>query len=258
MITSELQGGLGNMMFQMATAISLAIDNGTEAVFDMNSHHIAFQGNNATVYKSNIFRDINEGKFNIEHIFYEKHLYYEPIEYKENLKLFGYFQSHKYFVANHTQIIDLFSPDEKTVEKLMTIINNLTDHNEIVSLHVRRGDYLKFTHIYSLISIEYIMEAISHFPDHKIIVLSDDILWCKENINHKNIVYLNDTLQDYEELWLMSLCDHNIISNSSFSWWGSYLNKNEKKKVIMPKNWFNDRQMNEITKDINFYNTILI
>lgn len=78
---------------------------------------------------------------------------------------------------------------------------------------------------------------------------SDDIKWCVENIKNddNDIYFINNTEKDYYELYLMSLCDNNIISNSTFAWWGAYLNKNEDKKVIAPKNWFGTGFKNDFT-----------
>ena len=79
-------------------------------------------------------------------------------------------------------------------------------------------------------------------------VFSDDINWCKTNLKFKNMVFVEGN-DDVEDLWLMSLCDHNIIANSSFSWWGAWLNINPNKKVISPKRWFGE-QTNLSSDDI--------
>ena len=85
--------------------------------------------------------------------------------------------------------------------------------------------------------------------DYKnIVVFSDDIPWCKENLIFDNIIFIEGN-KDYEDLWLMSLCEHNIIANSSFSWWGAWLNENKNKKVVSPLNWFG-QQSNTNQSDI--------
>ena len=108
---------------------------------------------------------------------------------------------------------------------------------EIVSIHVRRGDYIKLQNYHLLLPKKYYDKAISLFKDCFFIIFSDDIEWCKLNINSIN-VYFSECNQDYIDLFLMSKCHHNIISNSSFSWWGAYLNKNINKKVVCPSKWF--------------------
>ena len=84
--------------------------------------------------------------------------------------------------------------------------------------------------------MEYYSQAMKHFPDTNFIVFSDDIQWCKENFKGEEFTFIEE--DDYIELYLMSMCRHNIIANSSFSWWGSYLNQNEDKIVIAPSKWF--------------------
>jgi hypothetical protein len=99
-------------------------------------------------------------------------------------------------------------------------------------------------------TIEYYNKSIEHLKDitDLFIVFSDDIEWCKNNIKSENIIYIQDE-KDYIEIYLMSLCDNNIISNSSFSWWGAWLNRNENKIVIGPKIWFGS-EIQHNTSDI--------
>jgi hypothetical protein len=87
--------------------------------------------------------------------------------------------------------------------------------------------------------ISYFEDAIGLIGDYEnIFIFSDDIKWCKENINFKNSIFVEGNT-NIEDLWLMSLCTNNVISNSSFSWWSAYINNNSK-KIIYPKNWFGD------------------
>ena len=85
--------------------------------------------------------------------------------------------------------------------------------------------------------MEYYKSAMGHFRGYKFVIFSDDIPWCKENFIGDNFTFI-DGEEDYIDLYLMSVCEHNIIANSSFSWWGAYLNTNITKKVIAPKEWF--------------------
>ncbi len=256
MITCSLQGGIGNMLFEIAATISYALDNNDNFLFDIDNHKIGLQGNNAIKYKDNVFSKLNNSTFKTDVDYNEPFFNYKKIDIKLDDKnkvlcLNGYFQSEKYFINNKNVIIDTFSPNESEKKllneflKTIKIINN----SEIVSLHVRRGDYLRFPTIHPFIGLDYINKSISLFDDYNILIFSDDIKWCKENIKKENVFYVDEKLEDYQQLWLMSLCEHNIISNSSFSWWGSYLNKNENKIVIAPKMWFGKDSCND-TKDI--------
>jgi hypothetical protein len=105
--------------------------------------------------------------------------------------------------------------------------------------------------------MEYYEKAISYFGDLNenptFYVFSDDIEWARLNLNipyNAVFVDINDDNSDYEDLRLMTLCKHNILANSTFSWWGAYLNKNPNKSVIAPKMWFKDEILNQQTTDL--------
>ena len=106
-----------------------------------------------------------------------------------------------------------------------------------LSLHIRRGDYLKINHVLPIIDKSYIEYCVSQFQNYsKLLIFSDDKEWAKNNLNFENSIIV-ENLEDYEELWLMSLCDNNIMSNSTFSWWASYINK-KNNRVLCPSIWF--------------------
>lgn len=259
MVTAQLKGGLGNQMFQIAAATSLAIDNNDECCINFDEHKIELQGFNALKYKNNIFSNIKNCKINVEKVYKEPYFNFNKIPYYNNLKIDGFFQSEKYFINNKDLIIKLFSQNNDLNDKLNEIINTYKNNKVTVSLHVRRGDYLMFPNIHPVISLDYINSALKLFNNCSILVFSDDIKWCVENIKNddNDIYFINNTEKDYYELYLMSLCDNNIISNSTFAWWGAYLNKNEDKKVIAPKNWFGSEFKNDFT-DIYTKNMIKI
>lgn len=131
--------------------------------------------------------------------------------------------------------------DSINTENLKTIVSNKS-----ISVHIRRGDYLKFADIYGEIcSLEYYNDAIAFFnenyKDNLFVFFSDDMNWVKENFKSLNAIYIENNNNDksYLDMYLMSNCKHNIIANSTFSWWAAYLNKNIDKKVIMPSKWYN-------------------
>jgi len=119
----------------------------------------------------------------------------------------------------------------------------------MVSVHVRRGDYLKLSDHHPACTLEYYDKAMSKFDGCKFLIFSDDKKWCLENFNKENceISFNSDAVED---LQLMSLCDHHIIANSSFSWWGAWLGRNKDKKVIAPKEWFGPAKNDHNTKDL--------
>ncbi len=121
------------------------------------------------------------------------------------------------------------------------------DNKISIALHIRRNDYLRFSDKFSnLCDSNYYENSINYIKNKfdvskiKLIVFSDDPKWCKEYMKQKfpELNTLFPTEKDYIELYLMSCCKHQIIANSSFSWWGAYMKKNPEKLIIAPKNWF--------------------
>lgn len=236
MITSRLNGGLGNQLFQIATAYSLALDNNDECAFYLG-HPVVHQGNMALTYKDNVLSGINElpVTWTPQNGFREKKdNVYQPIPYKNDLILSGYFQCEKYFAHHKNFIIDLLT-HQPTIEEVSDIFSTVL--NNSVSIHVRRGDYLKFG---VCMDKRYYYKALGLLCQRtkveNVLVFSDDIGWCKENLFDKDDgVYFIEFGKDYEDFYLMSLCTNNIVGNSSFSWWASYINRNPEKMVYMPK-----------------------
>jgi len=248
MVSTYLQGGLANFCFQIVAAYSLAIDNKDEAFF---YEDIAHQGHNSiNSYKDNIFKKINfkSGNPTPSLIFNEVGFEYNKIPYQPNMFMVGYFQSEKYFKHNRESILDLFSINSEIGHYIDEKYGYLLDSNSC-SLHVRRGDYLSLPDYHPVCTMDYYRNAIAEFSDDtRFLVFSDDIQWCKENFKGDNFHFIEGE-KDYVDLYLMSLCNNNIIANSSFSWWGAWLNNTPNKKVIAPKQWFGKaKQLN--TKDL--------
>lgn len=241
MLTAKLNGGLCNQLFQIAATYALALDNDDECAFYFDSPVIN-QGNPARTYKTNVLSNVKELPVDWQPEFYwqEPDLNYHPIPYHKNMMLIGYFGSEKYFGHHKEEIIRLFKPP-------MARLNNHT------SLHVRRGDYLKFTNVFYCLDAEYYQKALRYIDSKVIFMVSDDPAWCTDNIKDNRAI-LFKSQNDWEDLFLQATCDHNIIANSTFSWWGSYLNENPDKIVIAPKKW----HVEEISKDIFCNNWILI
>jgi hypothetical protein len=153
----------------------------------------------------------------------------------------GYYQSEKYFKKHTEAIKSLFSYPLEFIDKVYNEYP-FFQNSTVAAINVRRGDYLhsdqSFNH--PSISLEYINEAYKYLPQHDVLlIMSDDIEWCKENINLPNMVF-NDNSKFWNEegIWLLSLCDHFIISNSTYSWWGAWMSRNTNKVVVSPSTWF--------------------
>jgi hypothetical protein len=247
MISVSLMGGLSNQMFQIANVIAYAKDNGFAFGFDLDKSYVPNQGKLSSEYARNVYYNLPR----INYMDYPWKVYkeprweYDPIPILDNMLFSGYFQSPKYFNHRREDILSYFLNDDV----VYGIVNRLYDEycvelRNSVSVHIRRGDYAKFTKIHPMLGMDYYLEALQRIQKeaniHCILVFSDDIAWCKENFNAMNVRYV-EGLTDYESLYLMSLCDHHIIANSSFSWWGAYLNQKVNKIVYAPKQWFGER-----------------
>lgn len=226
MISSFIQGGLGNQLFQIAAGLSLSQELGTDYFVFNGQHHLPLQGTNIEAYKNTILKNI---KFidrpNINfNIYNESSFSYSPLPKMDFMYLIGYFQSEKYFENNKKLIKSIFHVEKFDVPK------------NSVSIHIRKGDYLNFPNKHPTQSFEYYRRALESIGSYsKLYIFSDSPL--DEKFSFPNSQFVSST-SDYLDFCLMSSCSHNIICNSTFSWWAAYLNDNENKKVVAPKNWF--------------------
>lgn len=233
MISCNLQGGLGNQMFQISAAASLALSNNDTFSFNFNSCSTPNQGFTSSKYTGNIFKNIpHHDSYSFENFYYEPFFSYSEIRYNKNLLLNGYFQSEKYFIENSDFIKNLFFIDPTNIN----FLKNKYDFGNITCVHIRRGDYVKFKNFHLACDVDYYKKSIEIIGNGKFLFISDDIDWVKSNFISENFLFseFNDEILDFT---CMTLCKNLIISNSSFSWWGGYLNKNVK-KIISPKRWF--------------------
>ena len=249
-ISVNTMGGLGNILFQIAAAYSVSLRDNMQLIVDSTNHFGGHYG--ISKYTNNILRYINfsENKINYPIFGENGHQYSEIPKFQSNTKLNGYFQSEKYFDKIRDEVLNLYSPTNDIIIKINEYYLDVLK-NKTTSLHVRRGDYLGIPNYHPTLPIEYYQNALKFIDANEtILVFSDDIEWCKSNFDFiKNKIFI-DNLNDYEELYLMSICNNNIIANSTFSWWGAWLNKNMHKKVISPKIWFGPSLANLKTYDI--------
>jgi len=238
MIGVKLNGGLGNMMFQIAFIESMSKKHGFDVKYCYLYENFDFiktypMREYAYEYFS-IFKNINWLKNQDEE--FERSLtfspYYAEIDPVDNILYCGYFQSEKYFYDREF-IKWLFEFSEK-----MDSLPGIT-----CSIHIRRGDYLYHPEIHPALDMDYYEEAMSLLPIvDKYYVFSDDLEWCKDRFAGSKFDLVSK--KDYEEMQMMSLCTYNIIANSSFSWWGAYLGKQN--MVIAPRRYVGTEIINDM------------
>jgi len=233
-VTSHIHAQLGNQLFEIAVAVSYALDYGLEARFPEIStsskyKEILHRVNTSPFPKGVIFTDYQE-KIGV----------YEEIkpDLSKNFRFTGYFQSDKYFNRHKQEIINLFAPSRSIVKKIRKDYGHLLVQ-PTVALHLRTfipdGNNPNDPMNWGGFCWDYFLKAMDYFPDsYLFLVFSDSIKWAKKNFpkTSKHIVFIEEDLTT--DFYLMSLCDHQIISpRSSFSWWAAYLNQNPSKIVIM-------------------------
>jgi hypothetical protein len=253
-------GGIGNVLFKLSVAISTSIDNQVNYMFSTEflrpiSNECPKAGHDPDyqVYEDNLLRNIQfidklPGTYRVHKEPYTFN--YSQINYfkGENLLLEGYFQSEKYFINNKNYIINLFKATNEIKNIILKKIPNICNS---ISIHIRRGDYLLSSDYHPQLPLEYYMSAINLLGNDKnYLIFSDDLEGVKkifDSIPNKEFISLDE---DYLELYAMSMCEHNIICNSTFGWWGAYLNENINKIVIGPSLWFGPQASHLNSSDI--------
>lgn len=278
-ILTMREAGLGSQMLQYAMVKSLAYDNQFEFKIDtrrvndptseayhngyeldtvFNLDDIASKQDIANLNKKLFWQRLIRAigvkfkqfrKIPTPNLIKEKGLEYEKIDIKDNSFLEGFWVSYRYYYHNIDVIRRCFSFQEPA-DDLNRHYAKMIGECNAVSLHVRRGDYVTnqgFFEIVGVCSLDYYRNALKLIFEKVVnpvfFVFSDDIEWCKENLPLSNVEahYLDHNKNDksYLDMYLMSLCKHNIIANSSFSMWGAMLNSNPDKIVICPDKWSN-------------------
>jgi len=230
--------GLGNQMFGVAAALSHAEDNNIKAVFPC-----LLDRNRYGSYCDNIFRNLNieNPPAPVQNFYKEPKFSFSKIPKKQNMVIEGYFQSERYFAHNRDLILKTFTLPYKIESYLNFKYSKILSLKNTVSVHIRRGDYLtNFKGCFEILDNEYYSRAFNCFDKESVFVFfgehEKDSIYFKENFNLKNSFFIHD--DDIIDLFLMSKLKNNIIANSSFSWWGAWLNQNKEKKVVAPQKWF--------------------
>lgn len=263
MITCNLMGGLGNQIFQIFATISCAINHRMQFKF-LNLESLGggfttirytfwdkffyklkpFLIDNINIYPTNVIRE-KDFTFN--------KLIIDENQYKEDIMLSGYFQSYKYFQENYQLICRLIGLQQMKDDLLLKV--NLNDDllQNTISMHFRIGDYKKLQHVHPVMTKDYYFRALNYIKsldsttNYTVLYFCEDddiddviqtINYLKDKFIDYDFIRGKKELEDWEQMLLMSCCHHNIIANSSFSWWGAYLNSHKNKIVCYPSIWF--------------------
>jgi len=255
-VTVRLKGGLGNQLFQYATARALSMETGRQLLVDvgwfnrkkkqrgfrldsflMTPELVSLKKSDLQLLKirkkigAGVFKGFSASK--PAYITEPKDLSYQRFdnELPEHVLLEGYWQSQKYFESIRSTLLSELQPG--------TDIDSSTLFNpepHTVAVHIRRGDYLQSANSH-VVTTRYITDAMELFDDNtRFLFFSDDIQWCTEQFGSDRIAFSSQPT-DVMDLLQMARCQHNIIANSSFSWWGAWLNTNKNQRVIAPQPW---------------------
>jgi len=284
MISCKLQGGLGNQLFQIYTTIAYASQTNKKFFF-LNVEELKSSVTNRHTYWDKFLKSLKPflidpkliNKDNLA-IIREKGFTYEPLplplsisEKKINI-LNGYFQSYKYFDECFQTINRLLKIDDIKVA-LTNKYRKLLNEEFPASMHFRLGDYKKLPEHYVILSVDYYRAALNCLLETTLVTKqtrsepwANVLYFCEAQdledvkatisileVDFPNIKFLraDPELEDWQQLILMSLCRNNIIANSTFSWWGAYLNIYRQKKVIYPDTWFGHKlQKTHDTRDL--------
>jgi hypothetical protein len=279
MITCYLQGGLGNQLFQIFTTIAYSLQR--QQSFCFLKQDILGQGSetrrktywndflkNLSVFTKNSI-DTSSLVFVKETGFHYEELV-KPNKNNENQMLVGYFQSYKYFSKEKEKIYRLIRLDilkKETMKKYHPFMQEKNDN--YVSMHFRIGDYKTIQQFHPILPIDYYMKSLDYIVKNiseeekiypiKVMVFCEemdveDVIQKVQVLQNAfpSLIFesINMNIMDWEQLLLMSFCKHNIIANSTFSWWGAFLNENPEKMVCYPSLWFGPSKKIAETKDL--------
>lgn len=273
MIIAEIYGGLGNQLFEYAHAKALSIKLNQELYFDLsffdryhikNVYRLDKFNTNVNVVETKYINKLKRKTIKPDIVrwglkklgasgFYSKLNHFDESWFENNnirkfngkkdLYISGYFGDQKYFIEIEDILRQEFTLKESLNSENEKVLSQIKNSNS-VSVHVRRGDYVGNKYFAEL-QLDYYRNGLeyieSRFPKSTYFIFSDDLNWVKENLKldkEQIFVDINNATTDYMELMLMAACKHNIIANSSFSWWAGWLNNNPKKIVIAPKIWY--------------------
>jgi len=265
MIYCQLMGGLGNQLFQIFATIAYAFEH--NHIFSFPDSKVL--GNRITYWNTFLKPLINYtiGSNPLLNIRYnETGFHYQTIpaiDQTQNIYIVGYYQSYKYFDKYYDKIYNLLKLDES---KNKVFYKYPKEYLNMISMHFRIGDYKKSPAYHPIMPYQYYKNALQYIMDNETTWSILEVLYFCEIENNKEVNSIiellkvdfpfllftkgEDSAADYEQMLMMSLCKHNIIANSTFSWFSAYFNTNETKIVCYPDVWFGPALKNYIMDDL--------
>lgn len=244
-VVGKLEFQMGNNLFQLATTLALAWDNQAIAYFPdlicpknnqmkTNAEHVFFRCNTIELNSLKIFKKWFAP--------IETNFYYFPIPFKPNMSIRGKFQCEKYFKHHRDKLLEVFEPSSQDLAYIKNTYQDILNHPQTVGIQIRwfgvqkdKGwwdDLVQYGH-------NYLQKAMDLFPQETLFIVStNDLEFARLNVPQKdrNVIFLEGE-PHYIDFFLLSMCKHNIITNSTFGWWAAWLNKNLDKIVVVPSCW---------------------
>ena len=274
MISVYIQGGLGNQLFQVFALMSYCFDNDKKFVFPgYKLDPMSKEGSPRPTYWSNILKGLKkyvDPQLHPEKRYTEPHFHYKALpDIKNqgddvNFELFGYFQSARYFHHNFNkinEIVQITKAREETIKKYEIMYFD----KPTISMHFRHGDFKNIQDFHPILPFMYYKNALRKIveetgrDDYRVLYfcevqdlkrVNDYVRFIKKDFPKMRFVKGDTEAEDWVQMLLMSGCSHNIIANSTFSWWSAYLNQNKDKVVCYPDKWFGPAMGNKILGDL--------
>jgi len=238
MIIPRTYGRMGNYLFQVASTIGYARKHGISFTVPTTTKDATHN----PIYLQHLANSSWNPRLPEVRVLENGHGYQEipfkPSWANRNIVLDGYWQTEKYFSSIRQTILDLFHYPWRP-------------EPGIVSVHVRRGDYLRLTKKHPPVPKEWYEACMKRFPGRRFKFFSDDIAWCRAEFGNRTDCSFSNNTREEADLIDMSCCEHHISSASTFSWWGAWLNQNPNKQVLIPQRWFSELEERKLnTGDI--------
>ncbi len=243
-ILGSIFAELGNNFFQVATTLAFAWDHHSTAYFPelVDRLDCPYNPKNVPLNYSHVFFRCNIARpeKSIEYEWEEPSYAYHIIPYHRSMRLKGYFQSEKYFIHHRTRLLDFFAPGAEDLSYLQSSYKFILEHPCTVGIQMRWQYEDPSGKMYIQYGEDYLKKIMKYFPEDALyVVSSNNMQFVRENIppEMKNVFFIEHE-PHYIDFFLLSLCKHNVITNSTFGWWSAWLNQNPNQIVIAPAQWY--------------------